>query len=68
MEITHYTFQSPYSSQIQIGKPDVTTLKGDAELPKSTNEALKNAENFKATQIKEVTPKVDSKEALDVYV
>ncbi|MDO8453337.1 MAG: hypothetical protein Q7S59_02055 [Sulfurimonas sp.] len=68
MEITRYLFQSPYSNQVQIGKPDVVALKGDAELPKSTNEALKNAENFKATQIKEVTPKVDSKEALDIYV
>ena len=68
MEITHYTFQSPYSSQIQIGKPDVMTLKGDAEPPKSTNELLQKAESFEATQLKEVTPNVDSKDALDVYV
>ncbi len=68
MEITRYIFQSPYSSQIQIGKPDSLTLKGDGELSKSTNESLQKAESFKATQIKEVAPKVDSKTFLDIYV
>jgi hypothetical protein len=68
MDITRYTFQSPYSSQIQIGKPDVITLKSGAELPKSTNESLQKAESFKTTQIQEVTPKVDPKTPLDVYV
>lgn len=67
MDITRYTFQSPYSSQVQIGKPETSTIKGDSELPKSTNESLKNAQSFQATQIKEVTPKVDSNPTLDTY-
>ena len=67
MDITRYTFQSPYANQVQIGKPEVSSIKGDSELPKSTNESLKNAESFKATQIKEVTPKVSSDSALDTY-
>jgi hypothetical protein len=67
MDITRYTFQSPYANQVQIGKLDTSSIKGDSELPKSTNESLKNAENFKATQIKEVAPKVSSDPALDTY-
>jgi hypothetical protein len=69
MDITRYTFQTPYSSQFQIGKPETVTKQSGSELPKSTNEAVANAEAFKATQIKEVTPKVEGATAtMDVYV
>ncbi len=67
MEITQYTFQSPYSSQIQIGKPDTSSIKSDTELPKNTDELQQKAQSFQATQIKEVTPKVEAEAPLDLY-
>lgn len=71
MEVTRYLFQSPYSSQIQIGRPDVnssTSGEGDSELIKSTNQTMKEAQSFQASQTKEVTPTVNSNSLLDVVV
>lgn len=67
MEITQYTFQSPYSSQIQIGRPDTSSVKSDAELPKNTNELQQKAQSFQATQTKEVAPQVEAEAPLDLY-
>ena len=72
MNVTQYTFQSPYSSPFQVGRPGPTqkvgtTQQGDAELTKNTNTSLASAQSFQATQIKEVTPTVDSKPLLDIY-
>jgi len=72
MEITRYIFQSPYSSQVQIGRPETITTGGqkggqdDAGLIQSTNQSLNNAEAFKATQVQDVKPTVSSV-GLDTY-
>jgi len=66
MEVTRYIFQSPYSSQVQVGRPETITTgaqksgQDDAGLIQSTNQSLNNAETFKATQIQDVEPDVKS--------
>jgi len=77
MEVSKYLFQSPSSSQVQVGRPDPSSkqettkqesTKGSAStLP---NETLKKAQSFQATQTQEVTPSVkssDSLNSLDLY-
>ena len=73
MTVDRYLFQSPYSSQVQVGRRDPSVKQeGDAqsssaELPKSTNATLQKAQSFQATQISEVKPTVDSAALLDIY-
>ena len=74
MNINRYLFQSPYSSQVQIGRPDPSvkteenTQKGGSELTKNTNQTLKEAQTFQTSQVSEVKPKVESSSAgLDIY-
>jgi|FLOH01.1.fsa_nt_gi hypothetical protein len=65
MQVAQYTFQSPYSSQVQIGRPD-TSVKQEQSAP-NTNQTQQKAESFAATQVKEVTPTVNTNQLLDVY-
>jgi len=65
MQVAQYTFQSPYSSQVQIGRPD-TTAKEEQSAP-NTNETQQKAKSFAATQVKKVTPTVNTNQLLDVY-
>ena len=73
MTIDRYLFQSPYSSQVQIGRPDPSVKqeeasnKAAAEFSGSTNQTLQNAQNFKATQIGEAKPTVETYKLLDTY-
>ena len=72
MNVTRYTFQSPYSSQFQVGRPDPSSKQADTTqdssgLIKSTNTSLANAASFEATQTGEVTPTVNSAPLLDLY-
>ena len=78
MQVSRYLFQSPYSSQVQFGTPDPSVKKEESsqttqkqesnpqQAPALPNESLQNAQNFKSTQIKDVTPTV-SNNLLDVY-
>jgi hypothetical protein len=72
MNVAQYTFQSPYSSAFQVGRPDPSSAKSDTTgdssgLVKSTNTTLNAAQSFEATQTSEVTPTVDSAPLLDIY-
>ena len=73
MQVTRYLFQSPYSSQVQVGRPDTSSsteqssVSDDSGLQKAANQSLQNAEAFKATQVKEVKPVVSSDSLLDIY-
>lgn len=73
MEIKQYLFQSPYSSQVQIGRPDPSveqnqrTQEQTQSLVSNTNQTAKEAQQFNSTQTKEVTPSVASKDSLDLY-
>ncbi len=68
MDVARYTFQSPYSSQIQIGKLDPSSVKQDE---KSKQEAIglesAKVEPLKNTQKQDVQAAADSSVLLDVY-
>ena len=74
MEVSKYLFQSPSSSQVQVGRPDPSS-KQEPTKQESTkevastvpNETLKDAQSFQASQTKEVTPSVESSNKLDFY-
>ena len=72
MNVSRYIFQSPYSSQVQVGRPD-PSVKQDSSSAVATqsapvvNETLSSAQSFTATQTSEVTPTVSSNNLLDVY-
>lgn len=73
MEIKQYLFQSPYSSQVQIGRLDPSVEQNQKaqeqtqSLVSSTNQTAKEAQQFNSAQTKEVTPSVTSKDSLDLY-
>ncbi len=73
MNVTQYTFQSPYSSQVQVGRLDPSSQKSDTlgkdnpEFVKDTNTSLTSAKNLQAEQAQEVKPAVNSKRLLDIY-
>ena len=72
MQVTRYTFQSPYPNQVQVGKPDTSSKSDDssknAELnSNTTNQTLQDAKTFEASQTKEVSPEVKANQLLDVY-
>jgi len=72
MQVSQYLFQSPSSSQVQIGRPDPSVKTESAPTQSATvaNESLSKAQSFTATQTTEVTPQVESTESthlLDVY-
>ena len=72
MQVAQYTYQSPSTSAVQVGKLDPSSVKENAtsttsEPPKSTNETLAKTQSFQASQTKEVTPTV-SENSIDLYV
>lgn len=71
MNVTQYTFLSPYSSPVQVGKPD-SSSKDDSSTEQSSagldlNQTLDSAKNFQATQVGEVKIEVESDHLLDTY-
>jgi len=69
MNVAQYTFQSPSSSQVQIGRLDPNSVKGESRSSSSpvVNETVQKAEAFVATQVSEVSPTVNTEHVLDVY-
>jgi len=73
MQVAQYTFQSPSSSQVQIGrldpssKEDVTDQSASAQSTSSTNETLQDDKSFETTPVLEVNPAVKSEQLLDLY-
>ena len=70
MDVTRYTFQSPYPNQIQIGRPDPSVKQDESK--SGDNPAVGKAQNFslktnEAVQPKEVKPTVKSEQLLDTY-
>ncbi len=69
MQVAQYTFQSPSTSQVQVGKIDPSSVKKEesSSLPSAvTNPALAEAQSFGATQVQEVKPTV-TVNSIDVY-
>ena len=73
MNITRYIFQSPYPSQVQIGRPDpsakqdVSGSQPDMQILKNTNDTANKAETFSSTEKKDVKPTVNTTNLLDTY-
>jgi len=69
MNVAQYTFQSPSSSQVQVGRLDPSSVKEQKtqSAPSNTNETQNAAQSFAQTQVKDVTPTVNSQQLLDVY-
>jgi len=75
MNVTQYTFQSPYSSPVQVGRLDPSSVKEEGSVSAASsgqsapvvNETLSSAQSFEATQTSEVTPTVETNQLLDVY-
>jgi len=69
MQVAQYTFQSPSTSQVQVGRLDPSSVKVEkaSSLPSAvTNKTQAKAELFSATQIQAVKPTV-SANSIDVY-
>lgn len=73
MQVTRYLFQSPYSSQVQVGRADTSSsaqqsgVQDDSGLQKAANQTLESAKTFKANQVEEVKPTISSDSLLDIY-
>lgn len=73
MNVAKYTFQSPYPSPVQVGRLDPNSTKergtesSDSNFLAKTNQTLSDAQNFQASQKKEVTPSMDESRLLDTY-
>jgi len=71
MQVAQYTFQSPSTSQVQVGRLDPSSVKEQTTTsspPSSvTNQTAQKAESFLGTQTQEVTPTVEAN-SIDIYV
>ena len=71
MQVAKYTFQSPSTNQVQVGKLDQSSVKQESSSTSSVNvpnKSVSDAETFKASQVSEVMPSVSSEHLLDIYV
>jgi len=81
MNVSRYLFQSPYSSQVQVGRPDPSvkqeeesarvSTQANVDVTTATNQTLQDAQVFQTSQVSEVEPTVEpaveSSQLLDVY-
>ena len=76
MNVAQYTFQSPYSSPVQVGHLDPNSVKDSfssskedtSSLLQSTNQTLTEAKTVESSLKSDVKPVVSSAKSLDVYV
>ena len=74
MNITRYLFQSPYSSQVQIGTPDPSSKEGESSKSASSTQSpvsSKTPEQWlenHALNVQKVEPTINSNKLLDTYV
>lgn len=72
MQVAQYTYQSPSSSSVQVGKLDPSSVQSESNSQSSSlpnaalNETATKAQSFAATQKSEVTPSL-SKNSIDLY-
>ncbi|DAB30610.1 MAG TPA: hypothetical protein CFH84_03185 [Sulfurimonas sp. UBA12504] len=70
MDVSSYIFQSPYHSQMQIGRPDTSATKQENATQnalKTPNPTIEKAQSFQASQTQEVKPTVQDAPLLDTY-
>jgi len=70
MQVAQYTFQSPSSSPVQVGKLDPSSLKGESSSTKIMdvpNETAGKVATHNASVQSEVTPTISNERLLDIY-
>ena len=71
MQVAKYTFQSPSTSQVQVGRLDPSSVKEEnknSSLNKEVvNQSSNQAESFAAKQTQEVKPTL-TQNSIDLYV
>lgn len=76
MTVDRYIFQSPYSSQVQVGRPDPSATSNNetssvsAEILKGPNQGAQEVPSFQNTNVektKEIQPINDSNQLLNLY-
>jgi len=71
MNVAKYTFQSPYSSPVQVGRLDPSSTKetgsssANMDFLTSTNQAQPEAKSVQTSSKSEVTPSVNESRLLD---
>jgi len=69
MQVAQYTYQSPSSSAVQVGKLDPSSVKEEkssSSTSTATNETENRAQSFEASQVQEVKSTVTAT-SIDVY-
>jgi len=64
MNVASYNFQSPYSSPVQVGRLDPSSVKQEDESAK-TEQSTKETQT--QTQTLESNPAIESQRLLDIY-
>jgi len=74
MNVAQYTFQSPYSSPVQVGRLDPNSVKNSSSgqsdtssLLQSSNQTLQEAKTVENSLRSDVKPVVPSARRLDTY-
>ncbi|WP_457750074.1 hypothetical protein [Sulfurimonas sp.] len=74
MNVAKYTFQSPYSSPVQVGRLDPSSVKDTSSsgsdtssLLQSSNQTLQEAKQVESSLKSDVKPLVSSSNSLDTY-
>ncbi|MDF1877721.1 hypothetical protein JHD47_07820 [Sulfurimonas sp. SAG-AH-194-L11] len=67
MQVAQYTFKSPSTSQVQVGRLDPSSVKEEkTSTAPVQNQTQAKAQSFAATQVQEVKPTLTTK-SIDVY-
>lgn len=67
MDVTRYTFQSPYPSQVQVGRPDTSTKQEEKPKEEAVELETNKIEPLKDTQKEDVAAVANAKQVLDLY-
>jgi len=70
MTVNSYIFQSPSSSQVQVGRLDTSVNQGSSSSSAgldTTSKSLQDAKSFQASQKSEVKVTIQNEQLLDVY-
>lgn len=68
MDVTRYIFQSPYSNQIQIGRPDVSSSSNSTSDASTKNNPVGNVTNLDTVVEQKSKVAANTDKILDMYV
>lgn len=68
MEVTRYIFQSPYSNQVQIGRPDVNSSSNSTNDASTKNNPVSNVTNLDTAIEQKSKVAANPDKIVDIYV